>query len=139
MLMLIIMVTFISNVKICDSLQGMTGIPGFSGGNGIPVSTAPLCLGVFYFTALLVRPVGFAFRCFHTSTPQWETRPGTCSFLTSDVLSDVQGHPGQGGPRGKPGADGCNGTRGDGGLPGTSGTSGRSGYPVCASLPQPGL
>lgn len=88
--------------------QGLTGVPGFSGSDGIPVSPC-------------------------TSTEQAESR---LPFVQeADVSLFLQGHPGQGGPRGKPGADGCNGTHGEPGLEGIPGRKGRPGFFVGATVP----
>lgn len=99
---------------MCDIFvapQGMTGVPGFTGNDGIPVSSYS---GVD--KAADIQNVLFIWlRC---------------------ILTVVfpQGHPGQHGPRGKPGADGCNGTSGEPGTPGLPGAIGRPGFVVGATL-----
>lgn len=58
---------------------------------------------------------------------------GSGLYSCIDLISTLQGHPGQAGPRGKPGADGCNGTQGDSGSVGQPGYDGRPGFPVGAA------
>lgn len=91
--------------------QGQTGVPGFSGNDGIPVS---LSLSVD-----------------ESSRSSLNSR-SLCDCL--DLSLTLQGHPGQAGPRGKPGADGCNGTKGDSGLMGQPGYNGAPGFPVSVTL-----
>lgn len=90
----------------------MTGVPGFSGNDGIPVS-----------------PSISQDKCRRSSLYIVLSLPLMC-FDFCDLTLALQGHPGQAGPRGKPGADGCNGTQGEPGLPGQTGYSGTPGFPV---------
>lgn len=89
----------------------MTGVPGFSGNDGIPVSLD---------------------RCSRSSLYIVLSPPVMCSDFC-DLTLALQGHPGEAGPRGRPGADGCNGTHGEPGLPGQPGYNGAPGFPVGAT------
>ena len=88
----------------------MTGVPGFSGNDGIPVSPS-ITLDQYDRKSLQ--------HCVESD----------CNVFWLSWLA-LQGHPGQAGSRGKPGADGCNGTQGDAGLPGQTGYNGSPGPPV---------
>ncbi len=92
----------------------MTGIPGFSGNDGIPVGPS-ISLDTHNKSSL----------CIVSSL--------TIMCSDWDLMFILQGHPGLAGPRGKPGADGCNGTQGDSGLPGQPGYDGAPGFPVGAT------
>lgn len=92
----------------------MTGVPGFSGNDGIPVSLS-ISLWESSKSSLYVHRVMILLTMF-----------SDCCCLTLAL----QGHPGQAGPRGKPGADGCNGTQGESGFPGQPGYNGAPGFPV---------
>lgn len=96
--------------------QGKTGVPGFSGNNGIPVSSSIRLCGSSRSSSRVNRFLLIL----------W-VMPFNLLLL---MMFALQGHPGQAGSRGKPGADGCNGTQGDSGLPGQPAYKGSSGFPV---------
>lgn len=89
----------------------MTGVPGFSGNDGIPVSLDQCSRSSLYIVL----------------------SPAVMCSVFCDLTLALQGHPGQAGPRGRPGADGCNGTHGEPGLPGQPGYNGAPGFPVGAT------
>lgn len=93
----------------------MSGVPGFSGSDGIPVSPS-VSVGDRGRSSLYIVLILLVM----------------CSDCC-DLTFALQGHPGQAGPRGKPGADGCNGTHGDSGAPGQPGYNGAAGFPVSAT------
>ena len=100
--------------------QGMTGIPGFSGNDGIPVSASVYqSLHIKLIVSLWV-----IYKTMHYPECAHE------DLWFGDLTLPLQGHPGQAGTRGKPGADGCNGTQGEPGLPGQPGYVGLPGIPV---------